>query len=177
MLYAFRGKTPKIDPTAYVSASAEIIGDVTIGPRCYIGPYAVIRGDGGEIVIEEETAIEDCVIIHTGGTEKHCRLSKRVTVGHGAIVHSKYLGPEVSIGMGAVLSLGCEVGEGSIVAESALVPQGKKIPANTLVAGIPAKPLRDLTEEDRISWNKTKDWYVQLAKDYLDSDNFYPVER
>ena len=177
MLFAFHGKMPRIDPTAYVSASAEIIGDVTIGQHCYIGPYAVIRGDGAEIVIEEEVAIEDGVIIHAGGAEKHCRVSRRVTVGHGAIVHSKYLGPEVSVGMGAVLSLGCEIGEGSIVAESAVVSQGKKIPPNTLVAGIPAKPLRDLTEKDRISWNKTKDWYVQLVKEYMDSDNFYPIER
>ena len=127
---------PRVDPTAFVSASAELIGDVTVGPRCYIGPGAVIRGDAAEIILEEEVAVEDGVIIHAGGADKRCLLSRRVTIGHGAIVHARYLGPEASIGMGAVLSLGCAIGAGSVVAESALVPQGKSVPPETLVAGI-----------------------------------------
>ena len=105
MFYSFHGKCPRVDPTAFVSASAELIGDVTVGPRCYIGPGAVIRGDAAEIILEEEVAVEDGVIIHAGGADKRCLLSRRVTIGHGAIVHARYLGPEASIGMGAVLSL------------------------------------------------------------------------
>ena len=69
MLYTFGGKAPQVDPTAFVSASAELIGDVIVGPRCYIGPYAVIRADASRIVLEEEVAVEDGVIIHTGGEE------------------------------------------------------------------------------------------------------------
>ncbi len=172
MLYSFRGKSPRIDPTAFVSGSAELIGDVTVGARCYIGPGAVIRADAAEIVLEEEVTVEDGVIIHAGG---RCVLSKRVTVGHGAIIHAKYLGPEVSIGMGAVLSLGCVIGEGSVVGESALVPQGKTVPPETLVAGIPAKPLRPLTQADRDSWQATKDWYVRLTAEYLDPSNYFPA--
>ena len=125
MFYSFHGKCPRVDPTAFVSASAELIGDVTIG--------------------------------------------------HGAIVHARYLGPEASIGMGAVLSLGCAIGAGSVVAESALVPQGKSVPPETLVAGIPAKPLRPLTQADRESWQATKDWYVRLTAAYLDPNHFFPV--
>ena len=106
MFYSFHGKCPRVDPTAFVSTSAELIGDVTVGPRCYIGPGAVIRGDAAEIILEEEVAVEDGVIIHAGGADKRCLLSRRVTIGHGAIVHARYLGPEASIGMGAVLSLG-----------------------------------------------------------------------
>ena len=139
MFYSFHGKCPRVDPTAFVSTSAELIGDVTVGPRCYIGPGAVIRGDAAEIILEEEVAVEDGVIIHAGGADKRCLLSRRVTIGHGAIVHARYLGPEASIGMGAVLSLGCAIGAGSVVAESALVPQGKIIPPETLVAGVPRK--------------------------------------
>ena len=119
MFYSFHGKCPRVDPTAFVSTSAELIGDVTVGPRCYIGPGAVIRGDAAEIILEEEVAVEDGVIIHAGGADKRCLLSRRVTIGHGAIVHARYLGPEASIGMGAVLSLGCAIGAGSVVAESA----------------------------------------------------------
>ncbi len=172
MLYSFRGKSPRIDPTAFISGSAELIGDVTVGPRCYIGPGAVIRGDAAEIILEEEVAVEDGVIIHAGD---RCVLSKRVTVGHGAIIHASFLGPEVSIGMGAILSLDCVVGEGSVVAEAALVPQGKTVPPQTLVAGIPAKPLRPLTQADRDSWQATKDWYVRLTAEYLDPGNYYPA--
>ncbi|MGM9591300.1 MAG: gamma carbonic anhydrase family protein [Oscillospiraceae bacterium] len=172
MLYSFSGKSPRIDPTAFVSDSAELIGDVTVGPRCYIGPFAVIRGDAAQIVLEEEVAVEDGVIIHAGGDSRICR---RVTIGHGAIVHSRYLGPNVSIGMGAVLSLNCTVGEGSVIGESALVPQGKEIPAGMLVAGVPAKPLRELTERDIKSWQNTKDWYVRLTARYLDGETFRPI--
>ena len=148
---------------------------MTVGPRCYIGPGAVIRGDAAEIILEEEVAVEDGVIIHAGGADKRCLLSRRVTIGHGAIVHARYLGPEASIGMGAVLSLGCAIGAGSVVAESALVPQGKSVPPETLVAGIPAKPLRPLTQADRESWQATKDWYVRLTVAYLDPNHFFPV--
>lgn len=110
MLYTFGGKAPQVDPTAFVSASAELIGDVIVGPRCYIGPYAVIRADASRIVLEEEVAVEDGVIIHTGGENPVVTISRRVTIGHGAIVHARVIGPEASIGMGAVLSLCSEIG-------------------------------------------------------------------
>ena len=159
MLYTFGGKAPQVDPTAFVSASAELIGDVIVGPRCYIGPYAVIRADASRIVLEEEVAVEDGVIIHTGGEDPVVTISRRVTIG-----------------MGAVLSLCSEIGAGSIVAESALVPQGKIIPPETLVAGVPARPLRELTDKDRTDWRETKDWYVRMAAQYLDPDNYHPVK-
>lgn len=112
MLYTFGGKAPQVDPTAFVSASAELIGDVIVGPRCYIGPYAVIRADASRIVLEEEVAVEDGVIIHTGGEDPVVTISRRVTIGHGAIIHARVIGPEASIGMGAVLSLCSEIGAG-----------------------------------------------------------------
>ena len=101
MLYTFGGKAPQVDPTAFVSASAELIGDVIVGPRCYIGPFAVIRADASRIVLEEEVAVEDGVIIHTGGEDPVVTISRRVTIGHGAIIHARAIGPEASIGMGA----------------------------------------------------------------------------
>lgn len=109
MLYTFGGKAPQVDPTAFVSASAELIGDVIVGPRCYIGPFAVIRADASRIVLEEEVAVEDGVIIHTGGEDPVVTISRRVTIGHGAIIHARAIGPEASVGMGAVLSLCSEI--------------------------------------------------------------------
>lgn len=172
MFYSFEGKVPSVDPSSFVSDSAEIIGNVTIGPRCYIGPGAVIRGDGAEIVIEEEVAVEDCVIIHAGGKARICR---RVTLGHGAIVHSAYIGEGASIGMGAILSLDSVIGSGSIVGEAALVPSGKTIPDGTLVAGVPAKVLRDISPRDIEVWNSTKDWYVGLTARYKAENGLVPV--
>ena len=96
MLYTFDGKAPQVDPTAFVSASAELIGDVIVGPRCYIGPYAVIRADASRIVLEEEVAVEDGVIIHTGGEDPVVTISRRVTIGHGAIIHARVIGPELA---------------------------------------------------------------------------------
>lgn len=90
MLYTFGGKAPQVDPTAFVSASAELIGDVIVGPRCYIGPFAVIRADASRIVLEEEVAVEDGVIIHTGGEDPVVTISRRVTIGHGAIIHARH---------------------------------------------------------------------------------------
>ena len=136
----------------------------------------VIRADASRIVLEEEVAVEDGVIIHTGGEDPVVTISRRVTIGHGAIIHARVIGPEASIGMGAVLSLCSEIGAGSIVAESALVPQGKIIPPETLVAGVPARPLRELTDKDRTDWRETKDWYVRMAAQYLDPDNYHPVK-
>ena len=160
MLYTFGGKAPQVDPTAFVSASAELIGDVIVGPRCYIGPFAVIRADASRIVLEEEVAVEDGVIIHTGGEDPVVTISRRVTIGHGAIIHARC----------------SEIGAGSVVAESALVPQGKIIPPETLVAGVPAKPLRELTDKDRTDWRETKDWYVHMTAQYLDPENYHPVK-
>ncbi len=148
-----------------------------IGPRSYIGPCAVIRGDAARIEIGEETAIEDGVIIHAGGGDvKLCRIGRRVTIGHGAIVHARFIGPEASIGIGAILSVNCEIGEGSIVAEAAMVPRNKRVEARTLVAGVPAKTLRALEDRDYESWQKTKDWYVELAARYLRTDGLVPVD-
>ena len=141
MLYTFGGKAPQVDPTAFVSASAELIGDVIVGPRCYIGPYAVIRADASRIVLEEEVAVEDGVIIHTGGEDPVVTISRRVTIGHGAIIHARVIGPEASIGMGAVLSLCSEIGAGSIVT--------KDIPAGVVAVGNPCRVLRPINDRDR----------------------------
>ena len=141
MLYTFGGKAPQVDPTAFVSASAELIGDVIVGQRCYIGPYAVIRADASRIVLEEEVAVEDGVIIHTGGEDPVVTISRRVTIGHGAIIHARAIGPEASIGMGAVLSLCSEIGAGSIVT--------KDIPANVVALGNPCRVLREISDRDR----------------------------
>ena len=145
MIYEFEGKRPTIDPSAYISDSAVVIGDVTIGARCYVGPGAVIRGDERPIWIGDESAVEDLCVIHVGGPEAKtdgCHIGKRVTIGHGAMVHGNYIRDSANIGMGAIVSLFADIGEYTVVAEGAVVKKHQTIPPRVVVGGAPAKILR-----------------------------------
>lgn len=163
MIYEYDGKRPQIDSSAFVSDSAVIIGDVEIGADCYIGPNAVIRGDAAKIIIGEATAIEDGVLIHAGGL-KQAVIGRQVTIGHGAIVHSKCLADNANIGMGAVLSLFSEIGEYAVVGEGALVKKGQIVQPKTVVGGVPAAELRKLEQKDIAFWDTSKDIYINLAR-------------
>lgn len=172
MICKFNNKTPDIAADSYVSSTAVIIGDVEIGSRCYIGPGAVIRGDAARIIIGAECAIEDGVIIHAGGGGfSKSVISERVTIAHGAIVHSEYLGPSVSIGMGAIISVNSHIEANTVVAEGALVRKGQRLESGIIVAGTPCRLLRRLEEKDIEYWEKTKDWYVALTAEYLAQSN------
>ena len=164
MLYEFEGKSPIIDSSAYVSESAELIGDVVVGKNVYIGPGAVIRADARPIIIGDESAIEDLCVVHVGGTSKGCFIGKRVTVGHGAIIHADRLDDGANIGMGAVVSMYAEVGEFSVVAEGAVVRKGQKIPPRVVVAGSPATVKRAIADKDIYLWEASKQHYIDLAK-------------
>lgn len=169
MIYEFDGMVPDIDQTAYVSESAVVIGNVRIGPYCYVGPQAVIRGDshGSPITVGYGTAVEEGVIIHVGGKNARCCIGDRVTIGHGAIVHCNSLGSNSSVGMGAVLSLYSEIGEYTVVAEGAVVTKRQVVPERVVVGGTPAKVIRSLEERDLEDWDNTKEWYIGLAKKYM----------
>ena len=169
MIYKFDGMTPEIDSTCYISESATIIGNVKIGPYCYIGPGAIIRADSKDKPIEigYGSAIEEGVIIHVGGPRTNgCYIGERVTIGHGAIVHCNKLGANSNVGMGAVLSLYSEIGEYAVIAEGAVVKQCQIIEPKVVVGGAPAKVLRQLLDRDLETWDKTKDWYIGLTKLY-----------
>ena len=178
MLYEYNFNRPKISPSAFISDSATIIGNVTIGDYCYIGPGAVIRSERLPIVIGDETAVEDGVIIHTGGAKSNGTIiGKRVTIGHGAIIHANRIDNNANIGMGAIISLFSEVGEYAVVAEGAVVRSGQVIPPRVVIGGTPAKVLRELMEKDIDAWSKSKDMYVQLVKNCNTPELFKPVER
>jgi carbonic anhydrase/acetyltransferase-like protein (isoleucine patch superfamily) len=112
-IYEFEGRTPSIDPDAYVSETAVVIGDVRLAGRVYVGPGAILRADYGTIVVDEESAIEEGAILHIN-PGMTCHLERRVTVGHGAKIHCPRICAEAVIGIGAILSFGVEVGRGAI---------------------------------------------------------------
>jgi len=148
--YSIDGVIPVVDPTAYVHPSAVLIGDVIVGPGCYVGPCASLRGDFGRIVLEEGSNVQDHCCIH-GFPDQDTVVEVNGHIGHGAILHSCIVRRDALVGMNAVVMDEAEIGEQAIVAACAFVPAGMKVPARSLVAGIPAK-LKKMLSDEEIAW-------------------------
>ncbi len=133
-VYAIDGVTPVVDPTAYVHPSAVLIGDVIVGPRCYIGPLASLRGDFGRLEIRAGAMVEE---------DGH--------IGHGVVLHSCVVQRNALVGMNAVVNDNAVIGESAIVAAMAFVKAGMIVPPRMLVSGVPAKVLRALTDVE-LAW-------------------------
>jgi len=164
-IYAFEGRRPTIAPSAYIAPSAVIIGRVTIGQQCYIGPGAILRGDYGSIEVGDQTAVEEGVIIHAR-PEDWTRIGRRVTLGHGAMVHNATIHDGAVIGMRAVVSDFAEVGAGALVGEMGLVKNSQKIPPRKVAVGVPVKVVGDVDERHRAMTHWAKDLYADLAGRY-----------
>lgn len=167
----YKGKSPVIDPTAFVAETAVIIGDVVIGSRANIWYGVVIRGDINYVRIGAETNIQENTVIHVDLNDRglgDCAtvIGDRVTVGHGAILHGCKVGDDCLIGMGATVLSGAKVGAGSVVAAGALVKEGQQIPERTMVMGMPAEVKRQLPEEALEKLRQSAAHYVELAEEY-----------
>ncbi|MDE1951641.1 MAG: phenylacetic acid degradation protein PaaY [Betaproteobacteria bacterium] len=148
--YAIEGVIPVVDPSAYVHPSAVLIGDVHVGPGCYVGPCASLRGDFGRIVLHEGANIQDGCVMH-GFPGHDTVVEANGHIGHGAVLHSCAVRRDAMVGMNAVVMDDAEIGEQAIVAACAFVPAGMVVPPRTLVAGMPAKLRRELSAEE-IAW-------------------------
>ena len=149
-VYAIDGIVPVVDPTAYVHPSAVLIGDVIIGPNCYVGPCASLRGDFGRLILERGSNIQDTCVMH-GFPGTDTVVEEDGHIGHGAVLHGCRVGRNALVGMNAVIMDNAVIGEASIVAASAFVKAGVEIPPRMLVAGMPAKVIRPLSDEE-IRW-------------------------
>ncbi|WP_063551755.1 transferase hexapeptide repeat family protein [Burkholderia territorii] len=165
-LFEFNGTRPRIDPSAYVHPSAVLIGDVTIGAGCYIGPHASLRGDFGAIVVEDGSNVQDGCVLHVGIGET-CRLGVNSHIGHGAIVHGATLEPDTMIGMNAVVMDGATIGATTIVAACAFVKAGYDVPRGVLLAGVPGRVVRRLSDKEIDAKANGTRVYQQLAVDCL----------
>lgn len=148
--YAIDGIVPVVDPTAYVHPSAVLIGDVIIGPGCYVGPCASLRGDFGRLILERGANLQDTCVMH-GFPGTDTVVEEDGHIGHGAVLHGCRVGKNALIGMNAVIMDNAVIGESAIVAASAFVKAGAEIPPRSLVAGMPAKVIRELSDEE-IAW-------------------------
>lgn len=149
-VYSIDGVTPVVSPGAYVHPSAVLIGDVIIGSACYIGPTACLRGDFGRIVVEEGANVQDGCVMH-GYPDIDTVVERDGHIGHGAVLHGCRVGRNALVGMRSVVMDGAVIGESSIVAAMSLVKEGVHVPARSLAAGIPARVLRSLSD-DEVAW-------------------------
>ena len=146
MLYEFKGHRPIVDPSAFVHPQAAVTGDVSIGKNVYIGPGAAIRGDWGRIIIEDGCNVQESCTIHMfpGVT---VRLKEGAHIGHGAIIHGAVIGRNCLVGMNSVIMDNVEIGDECIIGALTFVKAGEKIPRRSIVAGNPAKILKEVSDE------------------------------
>lgn len=167
MIQSFKGMVPVIHPSAYVHPQATVIGHVTIGEKCYIGPGAVLRGDWGRIVLEAGCNVqENCVVHMFPGTTVH--LHEGAHVGHGAIVHGATLGKQCMIGMNAVIMDDVRVGEGCIVGALAFLKAESVWEDRSIVAGNPAKIIGEVSDAMLSHKIEGTGLYQQLPADCRD---------
>lgn len=149
-VYAIDGIVPVVDPTAFVHPTAILIGDVIIGPGCYVGPGASLRGDFGRLILERGANVQDTCVMH-GFPGTDTIVEEDGHVGHGAVLHGCRIGRNALIGMNAVIMDNAIIGESAIIAACAFVKAGAEIPARSLAAGMPAKVIRQLSDQE-IAW-------------------------
>ena len=156
---------PTVHPTAFIHPLAYVAGDVTLGARVSIWPFASLRGDTDAITIGDDSNVQDGCVLHCDA-DVPCHVGKRVGIGHRAIVHGAVIADDVLIAMGAVLLNGAQVGSGSIIGAGAVVREGFVVPPNSLVLGVPGRIVRETTMEERSRITRTVESYVALQEKY-----------
>ncbi|GAA1144011.1 gamma carbonic anhydrase family protein [Streptomyces javensis] len=168
LIFGIDGKEPRIAPDTFVAPTSVVIGDVVLAAGSSVWYQAVLRGDGGPIVLGADSNIQDNCTVHVDPGFP-VSIGERVSVGHNAVVHGCTVEDEVLIGMGATVLNGARIGAGSLVAAQALVPQGMEIPPGSLVAGVPARVKRPLTDEEREGIKLNAQVYADRAKQYREA--------
>lgn len=153
MIYSFKGFIPVIHESSFVHPLAAVIGNVIIGKNCYIGPGAVIRGDWGEIILEDGVNVQENCTVHMF-PGKSITLKESAHIGHGAIIHGANLGRNCMIGMNSVIMDDAVIGDECIVGAMAFVKANAVFEKRQLIVGNPAKAIKEVSEE-MIGW-KTK---------------------
>ncbi|WP_411767366.1 transferase hexapeptide repeat family protein [Winogradskyella sp. A3E31] len=168
MIYSFKGYTPVVHESSFVHPLAAVTGNVIIGKNCYVGPGAAIRGDWGQIILEDGVNVQENCTVHMF-PGKSITLKESAHIGHGAIIHGANLGRNCLIGMNTVIMDDAEIGDESIVGAMAFVKAETIIPMRSLVVGNPAKVVKQVSD-DMIEW-KTKgtQLYQQLPEDCHES--------
>ncbi len=169
MIRSYQGRMPKFPASCYVDQSAQVLGDVTLGEHSSVWMNAVLRGDVNSIRVGANTNVQDCAVLHGQRDLYSVTVGDWVTIGHNATVHGCVVEDAVLIGMGVVILNDCRIGEGSIVAAGAVLPEHTVVPPRTLWAGVPGKQRRTLEDKDRAL-------ILEYAQNYLDYTKIYLAE-
>jgi carbonic anhydrase/acetyltransferase-like protein (isoleucine patch superfamily) len=164
-IYRFEDRVPRIGQGTFVFETATVVGDVTLGDDVYVGPGAVVRGDYGKIIIGDRVSIEENVVIHARPGEQTI-IGNDVTLGHGCVIHNCTIEDLAVIGMGSVVSDYAHVGRWGVVAEGAVVRTKSTVEPETVVAGVPAKPIKKIDDNFKKIWLGFKANYPDLARRY-----------
>ena len=167
-VYTFEGRVPSISGDSYISPSATVIGDVTITGQVWVGPGAVIRGDYGKIIIGNGTAVEDNVVIHARPGEV-TTIGEHVTLGHSCVIHTATIEDYAVIGMHSTITDFAKVGRWAVIAEHALVKTRQVIEPEKIAGGVPAKVIKDVSENYKALWEDYKYNYTSFCKRYKDN--------
>jgi phenylacetic acid degradation protein len=161
-VYAIGGNRPRIHPTSFVHPLASVAGRVEIGPECFIGPGASLRGDWVVIRLGAGSNVQESCTVH-GAPGTEVRLEEGTHLGHGCVVHGAHLAPNVLVGMHAVVLDGAELGEGCVIGSGCVVPAGFVVPAGKLVVGVPGRIVGDVKPEVAGFKGEGTGWYRQMA--------------
>jgi carbonic anhydrase/acetyltransferase-like protein (isoleucine patch superfamily) len=153
---------PDIHPAAWIAPTAVVVGAVRLGREASVWYGSVLRADEDEIVVGAECNVQDLCCLHVDAGQPVV-LEDRVSLGHHATVHGAYVGTGALIGIGAVVLGGARIGPGALVAAGTVIPPGREFPGGVLIAGVPGRVVRELTEADRAVFADTAVRYVQRA--------------
>ena len=170
LIKAYRGKLPRIHPSVYMAENVCVIGDVEIGEDSSLWFGTVVRGDVNYVRIGRRTNLQDNSVVHVTHETHPTLVGDNVTVGHGVVLHGCVLHSNILVGMGAIVMDGAVVEDYVLIAAGALIPPGKRIPSGVLVAGVPAKVVRDLKEEEIRLIEESARNYVRYKNEYLRAD-------
>jgi len=166
MLYEYKGIRPRLGRNVFLAPGAIVLGDVEIGDDSNLWFYTVARGDVHSITIGAKTNIQDLCMLHVTGGRFPLNIGSRVIVGHRAVLHGCTIYDDVLIGIGALVLDGAVVEQGAIVAAGAVVTPGTVIPANRVAVGIPARPTREPTSEERADHEVNSAKYQQYGLEF-----------
>ena len=169
-LYEFDGKKPKVDPEAYVSPRASLIGDIEIAPDASIWEFAVLRADMNYIKVGKGTSIQDNCTVHTTVTNPTI-IGEYVTAGHNCVIHACEIGDRTVVGMGSIVLDGAKVGNDCVIGAGSVVTNNTVIPDRSLVLGIPGKVVKEVPEGLRESFMIGARLYVELGKTHKESES------
>lgn len=168
MFLSFCGKVPRNEGAAFVAPNATVQGDVILKAGSTVWYGAVLRGDDGQLIIGENSNVQDNAVLHTGpGLD--VTVGRGTSVGHGAVVHGCTVGDGCLIGMHATILNGAVIGDGCLIAAGALVPENMQVPAGSLVIGVPGKVVRPVSAAQAAAIKANEEEYLELARAHAEA--------